>query len=143
MTVLAWEGVESLGTSVASTVSSRPPRTPWVYVLTHGAVFVWLPVLKVTNERLPLFYEPADWLVLCACGQAYRLSRGRVWAMIIMLCLIAAVLSAFLDNVTTMLLFTPVTIRYAKRLCRGGCGQALAAQPGSRLHSQVHEKVGG
>ncbi|XP_075391669.1 P protein [Tenrec ecaudatus] len=43
--------------------------------------------------------------------KAYQFSRGRVWAMIIMLCLIAAVLSAFLDNVTTMLLFTPVTIR--------------------------------
>uniref|UniRef100_A0A674I2V0 Citrate transporter-like domain-containing protein n=1 Tax=Terrapene triunguis TaxID=2587831 RepID=A0A674I2V0_9SAUR len=44
--------------------------------------------------------------------KAYQLSRGRVWAMIIILCLIAAILSAFLDNVTTMLLFTPVTIRY-------------------------------
>jgi len=32
--------------------------------------------------------------------------------MITLLCLIAAILSAFLDNVTTMLLFTPVTIRY-------------------------------
>lgn len=32
--------------------------------------------------------------------------------MIIILCLIAAILSAFLDNVTTMMLFTPVTIRY-------------------------------
>ncbi|EHB02439.1 P protein, partial [Heterocephalus glaber] len=48
--------------------------------------------------------------------KAYRLSRGRVWAMIIMLCLIAAVLSAFLDNVTTMLLFTPVTIRLCEVL---------------------------
>jgi Na+/H+ antiporter NhaD/arsenite permease-like protein len=39
--------------------------------------------------------------------------------MIIVLCLIAAVLSAFLDNVTTMLLFTPVTIRYAEVFCHG------------------------
>ncbi|NXO75870.1 P protein, partial [Sitta europaea] len=44
--------------------------------------------------------------------KAYRFSRGKVWAMITLLCLIAAILSAFLDNVTTMLLFTPVTIRY-------------------------------
>ncbi|XP_072807682.1 P protein-like [Vicugna pacos] len=36
--------------------------------------------------------------------------------MIIMLCLIAAVLSAFLDNVTTALLFTPVTIRLCEVL---------------------------
>uniref|UniRef100_A0A5F8H6U8 OCA2 melanosomal transmembrane protein n=1 Tax=Monodelphis domestica TaxID=13616 RepID=A0A5F8H6U8_MONDO len=48
--------------------------------------------------------------------KAYRLSRGRVWAMIIILCLFAAFLSAFLDNVTTMLLFTPVTIRLCEVL---------------------------
>ncbi|XP_068929158.1 P protein [Petaurus breviceps papuanus] len=48
--------------------------------------------------------------------KAYRLSRGRVWAMIMILCLIAAFLSAFLDNVTTMLLFTPVTIRLCEVL---------------------------
>ncbi|XP_060089853.1 P protein isoform X1 [Heteronotia binoei] len=48
--------------------------------------------------------------------KAYRLSRGKVWAMIIILCLIAAILSAFLDNVTTMLLFTPVTIRLCEVL---------------------------
>lgn len=39
--------------------------------------------------------------------------------MIIMLCLIAAVLSAFLDNVTTMLLFTPVTIRCVEHSQQG------------------------
>ncbi|XP_068124243.1 P protein [Hyperolius riggenbachi] len=48
--------------------------------------------------------------------KAYQLSRGRVWPMIIILCLIAALLSAFLDNVTTMLLFTPVTIRLCEAL---------------------------
>ncbi|OCT95331.1 P protein [Xenopus laevis] len=48
--------------------------------------------------------------------KAYQLSRGRIWPMIIILCLIAAILSAFLDNVTTMLLFTPVTIRLCEVL---------------------------
>nr|XP_036872427.1 P protein isoform X6 [Manis javanica] len=48
--------------------------------------------------------------------EAYQLSRGRAGAMIAMLCLIAAVLSAFLDNVTTSLLFTPVTIRLCEVL---------------------------
>uniref|UniRef100_A0A3Q2XXL0 OCA2 melanosomal transmembrane protein n=1 Tax=Hippocampus comes TaxID=109280 RepID=A0A3Q2XXL0_HIPCM len=48
--------------------------------------------------------------------KAYRLSKGRVWPMIIILCLIAAILSAFLDNVTTMMLFTPVTIRLCEVL---------------------------
>ncbi|XP_038674784.1 P protein [Scyliorhinus canicula] len=48
--------------------------------------------------------------------KAYQLSRGRIWAMIVILCLIAAILSAFLDNVTTMLIFTPVTIRLCEVL---------------------------
>ncbi|KAI3369046.1 hypothetical protein L3Q82_026013, partial [Scortum barcoo] len=48
--------------------------------------------------------------------KAYQLSKGRVWPMIIILCLIAAILSAFLDNVTTMMLFTPVTIRLCEVL---------------------------
>ncbi|XP_072539159.1 P protein [Salminus brasiliensis] len=48
--------------------------------------------------------------------KAYQVSRGRVWPMIIILCLIAAILSAFLDNVTTMMLFTPVTIRLCEVL---------------------------
>ncbi|XP_078258232.1 P protein [Rhinoraja longicauda] len=48
--------------------------------------------------------------------KAYQLSRGRVWPMIVILCLIAAILSAFLDNVTTMLIFTPVTIRLCEVL---------------------------
>ncbi|KAK1796652.1 hypothetical protein P4O66_009675 [Electrophorus voltai] len=49
-------------------------------------------------------------------SQAYQVSRGRVWPMIIILCLFAAILSAFLDNVTTMMLFTPVTIRLCEVL---------------------------
>ncbi|XP_051997098.1 P protein [Xyrauchen texanus] len=48
--------------------------------------------------------------------KAYQLSRGKVWPMIFILCLIAAILSAFLDNVTTMMLFTPVTIRLCEAL---------------------------
>ncbi|XP_043548222.1 P protein [Chiloscyllium plagiosum] len=48
--------------------------------------------------------------------KAYQLSRGRIWTMIVILCLIAAILSAFLDNVTTMLIFTPVTIRLCEVL---------------------------
>ena len=36
---------------------------------------------------------------------------SRVWIMIGSLCLLSAVLSAFLDNVTTILLLTPITIR--------------------------------
>jgi P protein len=40
-----------------------------------------------------------------------QITNGRVWPLIICLCLFTAVLSSFLDNVTTILLMTPVTIR--------------------------------
>lgn len=43
--------------------------------------------------------------------QSYRLSGGNLWRLVVMLCVFTAVVSAFLDNVTTILLLTPVTIR--------------------------------
>lgn len=42
---------------------------------------------------------------------AFRLARGQVWPMVLILCAFTAVLSAFLDNVTTILLMTPVSIK--------------------------------
>ena len=44
--------------------------------------------------------------------QAYKLAKGKVWPLITLLCAFSAIVSAFLDNVTTILLLTPVTIRY-------------------------------
>ena len=48
--------------------------------------------------------------------QAYKKSKGNVWSLVVILCSVTAVLSAFLDNVTTMLLITPVTIQLARVL---------------------------
>ncbi|KAG0422373.1 hypothetical protein HPB47_001797, partial [Ixodes persulcatus] len=42
---------------------------------------------------------------------AFRLARGRVWPLVTTLCVFTAVVSAFLDNVTTILLMTPATIK--------------------------------
>jgi hypothetical protein len=41
----------------------------------------------------------------------FHYSGNRIWIMVGSLCLLSAVLSAFLDNVTTILLLTPITIR--------------------------------
>ena len=49
-----------------------------------------------------------------AAIRAYKLSKGRVWLLTIILCTFTGVISALLDNVTTILLVSPVTIR----LCR-------------------------
>jgi Na+/H+ antiporter NhaD/arsenite permease-like protein len=47
---------------------------------------------------------------------AYRVSRGKAWLLMAILMLITAVASAFLDNVTTMLLMTPITVQIALAL---------------------------
>jgi Na+/H+ antiporter NhaD/arsenite permease-like protein len=43
--------------------------------------------------------------------QAYRLSRGRSWVLVLLLMLLTAVASALLDNFTTMLLMTPISLQ--------------------------------
>ncbi|XP_012373090.1 P protein [Octodon degus] len=93
-----------------SVIGDRPSLTQvveWIDFETLALLFGMMILVAVFSETGFFDY--------CAV-KAYRLSRGRVWAMILMLCLIAAVLSAFLDNVTTMLLFTPVTIRLCEVL---------------------------
>jgi Na+/H+ antiporter NhaD/arsenite permease-like protein len=47
---------------------------------------------------------------------AYRISRGRTWMLSIVLMCLTAVSSALLDNVTTMLLMTPITLQIALAL---------------------------
>ena len=42
---------------------------------------------------------------------AFKYARGEVWKSITILCIFTAVISAFLDNVTVILLMTPVTIK--------------------------------
>jgi len=67
--------------------------------------------------------------------QAYRLSRGRPWLLITILMVITSVASALLDNVTTMLLMTPMTLQI---------GLALGINPLSLLLPEVlASNVGG
>jgi len=47
---------------------------------------------------------------------AYRVSRGRVWMLSIVLMVLTAIASALLDNVTTMLLMAPITLQIALAL---------------------------
>jgi Na+/H+ antiporter NhaD/arsenite permease-like protein len=46
--------------------------------------------------------------------KAYKLSKGNIWHLVLMLCMFTAFTSAFLDNVTTILLVAPVTLRLCK-----------------------------
>jgi len=44
---------------------------------------------------------------------AYSISWGRMWILLPILMLVTGIASAFLDNVTTMLLMTPITVQIA------------------------------
>ncbi|XP_060035226.1 P protein isoform X2 [Erinaceus europaeus] len=91
-------------------IGDRPSLThvvEWIDFETLALLFGMMILVAIFSETGFFDY--------CAV-KAYQLSRGNVWAMIIMLCLFAAILSAFLDNVTTSLLFTPVTIRLCEVL---------------------------
>jgi Na+/H+ antiporter NhaD/arsenite permease-like protein len=60
-------------------------------------------IIIAVVERTGIF----QWLAFTA----YRLSGGRLWLLLPILMVVTGVASAFLDNVTTMLLMTPITIQ--------------------------------
>jgi Na+/H+ antiporter NhaD/arsenite permease-like protein len=62
-------------------------------------------IIIATIERTGIF----QWLAF----SAYRMSGGRVWLLMPILMVITGIASAFLDNVTTMLLMTPITVQIA------------------------------
>jgi Na+/H+ antiporter NhaD/arsenite permease-like protein len=67
--------------------------------------------------------------------QAYRLSRGRTWLLVLILMLITAVASALLDNFTTMLLMAPISLQI---------GLALGINPLALIIPQIlASNVGG
>ncbi|GFY75293.1 p protein [Trichonephila inaurata madagascariensis] len=94
--------------------------------------------LAVVGER-PSLMEVLTWMdvetlcllfgmmvlvsILCETGffdyvavLTYKLARGQIWALITGLCLVTAILSAFLDNVTTILLMSAVAIRLCEAM---------------------------
>lgn len=98
-----------------------------------SAAIMSIAILAVLNER-PTKMELATWVdietllllasmmvivaILSKTGVfdylavlAYKFTSGRVWSLINTLCFFTALISALLDNVTTALLMTPVTIR--------------------------------
>jgi len=110
-----------------------------VFELVHKAIaamfgaFVALAILSKIQVR-PTFPEVVTWIDFETCGllfgmmimvgifsqtgffewgavKAYKFSKGRVWYLVALLCTFTAVVSSFLDNVTTILLVTPITIK--------------------------------
>mgnify|MGYP001171781896 FL=1 len=79
----------------------------WIDEETVGLLIGMMVIVDILG-RTGLF----EW----AAVQAYAFSGGSIWRLSVILCTITAVFSAFLDNVTTILLIVPVTIQIAKVL---------------------------
>jgi Na+/H+ antiporter NhaD/arsenite permease-like protein len=65
-------------------------------------------IIIAVVERTGIF----QWLAF----MAYRVSGGRTWLLVFILMVMTGIMSAFLDNVTTMLLMTPISIQIALAL---------------------------
>lgn len=79
----------------------------WLDVETLSLLFGMMIIVAIFSETGFFDY--------CAL-MAYKLAKGQVWPLITLLCAFSAIVSAFLDNVTTILLLTPVTIRLCEVL---------------------------
>jgi Na+/H+ antiporter NhaD/arsenite permease-like protein len=75
-----------------------------------GVIFLIMGMMMVIAviERTGIF----QWMAF----MAYRVSGGRMWLLVIILMFITGIASAFLDNVTTMLLMTPISVQIALAL---------------------------
>nr|AOW69303.1 pink-eyed dilution-like 2 [Savillea parva] len=90
---------------VLSALNKRPPLSTivlWIDFETVMLLFGMMIIVGVLAETGAFEF---------AAVKAYKFSKGKVWPLLTMLVTFSAVVSAFLDNVTTILLLTPVTIR--------------------------------
>ncbi|CAH0712838.1 unnamed protein product, partial [Brenthis ino] len=95
----------SLGLAVLSLSGARPSLpelVSWLDVETLLLLFSMMILVAILAET-GLF----DYLAVVA----FEVTGGRTWPLINTLCFFTAIFSTFLDNVTTVLLMTPVTIR--------------------------------
>ncbi|XP_068622355.1 P protein-like [Battus philenor] len=81
---------------------SLPELISWLDMETLLLLFSMMLLVAITAET-GIF----DFLAVFT----FEVTRGKLWPLISLLCAITALLSTFLDNVTTVLLMTPVTIR--------------------------------
>eukprot|EP01125_Pyxidicula_operculata_P018251 TRINITY_DN6484_c0_g1_i1.p1 TRINITY_DN6484_c0_g1~~TRINITY_DN6484_c0_g1_i1.p1 ORF type:complete len:719 (-),score=146.90 TRINITY_DN6484_c0_g1_i1:183-2339(-) len=98
----------------------------WIDYETIGLLFGMMIMVGIFSQTG--FFE---W----AAVKSYKLSKGDLWKLTVILGLFSAIVSAFLDNVTTILLIAPVTIK----LC-----QVLGVDPVTMLLTEViSSNVGG
>lgn len=95
----------TMSVAILAAFNERPTMTElisWIDVDTLLLLFSMMVLVAIVAET-GIF----DWLAV----YAYRITGGELWPLVNTLCFFTAFISSFLDNVTTVLLMTPVTIR--------------------------------
>ncbi|KAL5281356.1 OCA2 family protein [Megaselia abdita] len=95
----------TMAIGILAALDERPPMSEimgWIDVETLLLLFGMMILVAILSET-GIF----DYLAV----YAYKITNGRVWPLINCLCFFTAIMSSFLDNVTTVLLMTPVSIR--------------------------------
>ncbi|XP_012344247.1 P protein-like isoform X1 [Apis florea] len=95
----------TMSIAILATLNERPTMNElisWIDVDTLLLLFSMMILVAVIAET-GIF----DWLAV----YAYKITGGKLWPLVGTLCFFTTLISSFLDNVTTVLLMTPVTIR--------------------------------
>jgi Na+/H+ antiporter NhaD/arsenite permease-like protein len=84
----------------------------FIFDFQHAIAFIdWNVIFLVMAMMIIIAIIERTGIFQWMAFQAYRLSRGHSWLLVLILMLITAVASALLDNFTTMLLMTPISLQ--------------------------------
>ncbi|XP_055894217.1 P protein-like isoform X1 [Biomphalaria glabrata] len=96
--------------AVLSALNERPSLEviiSWIDMETLSLLFGMMILVAILSETGFFDYSAL---------KAYKIAKGKIWPLVTLLCVFSAIVSSFLDNVTTILLLTPVTIRLCEVL---------------------------
>ena len=89
----------------------------YIFGFTRSLVYVdWNVIFLIMGMMIIIAVVERTGIFQWLAFNAYRIARGRMWLLMLILMLFTGIASAFLDNVTTMLLMTPITIQIALAL---------------------------
>ena len=95
------------------------PITPDLYIFSFSQAITyidWNVIFLIMGMMMVIAVVENTGIFHWLAYHAYRISGGKMWILLPVLMLITGVSSAFLDNVTTMLLMTPITVQIALTL---------------------------
>ncbi|XP_044260389.1 P protein-like [Tribolium madens] len=95
----------TMSVAILAALNARPTMTEiisWIDIETLLLLFSMMTLVTILSETGIFDYMSV---------LAYRITGGKIWPLINSLCITTAIFSCFLDNVTTTLLTTPVTVK--------------------------------